>query len=83
MQRRVLILKDPDTKISVGKNHLNINKRGAYLIISFNNIKEIFLNKSIKICIEDCYKIFQKVPLYFIDSNGYILFSLKEEVENG
>ena len=56
MQRRVLILKDPDTKISVGKNHLNINKRGAYLIISFNNIKEIFLNKSIKICIEPSFR---------------------------
>ena len=77
MKKKVLILKDSDIKITVHNSNLQIENNDSYIIVAFRHIEKIFLNKNIDITIDDCYKIFQKVPLFFIDHNGYLLFTLR------
>ena len=78
MNQRVLIIKEIETKIAVHKEYIQIKNFEQDLIISFLHIRSIYINKSIEIGLKECYSIMQKVPLYIIDHNGYILAQLKE-----
>jgi hypothetical protein len=78
MRQRVLIIKEVETNIRVQKDYIQIKSFKQDLIISFLHISSIYINKSIDIGLKECYSIIQKVPLYLIDHNGYILAQLKE-----
>jgi len=82
VKKKILILKDAKIKIAVHKDNLQIENNGSYIIVAFRHIAKIFLNKNIALSINECYRIFQKVPLFFIDHNGYILFTLRNADEN-
>jgi len=77
MRKRVLILKEPTTTIKVEDTHLEIKNILNNLIISFAHVESVYISKTIKVDIGVCYKISQKVPLFIIDQNGYILAELK------
>ncbi len=78
MSKRVLIIKNKETEITVHKEHLHIENFEQNFIISFIHIKAIYINKSLDLDIGECYKISQKIPLFLIDHNGYILSSLEK-----
>jgi len=77
MKKRVLILKEPTTSLKVEDTHLEIKNLLNNFIISFAHVKAVYISKVIKVDIGVCYKISQKVPLFIIDQNGYILAELK------
>ena len=71
--KKLLILKSYHDKIKVFSTHIEIVQNNKEFIMSFRHIKAVYINKSIEISLEDCYRIYEKVPLYIIDSNGYIV----------
>jgi len=77
MSKRVLIIKNRETEITVHKEYLHIESFEQNFIISFIHIKAIYINKSLNLDIGECYKISQNIPLFLIDHNGYILSELK------
>ncbi len=77
MRKRVLILREPTTSIKVEDTHLEIRNILNNYVVSFIHIESIYISKTIKVDIGVCYKISQKVPLFIIDQNGYILAELK------
>ena len=81
MSKRVLILKDKQTKITVHQEYLYIENFERNAIVGFINIKAVYINKSLEIDIGECYKISQKIPLFIIDHNGYILSQLIKETD--
>jgi len=78
--KHYLIIKEPEAKIVVKSEYLKIIIKKDIKIISFLHIKSVFINTAIKTKLANIYKIAIKVPLYFIDSNGYIVSKLDTEV---
>jgi hypothetical protein len=78
MIKQLLILKDSHTKITTHSTYMEIKSFKDSYIVSYMHLKAIYLNKSIDIDISTCYELSQKVPLFIIDQNGYILATLKE-----
>jgi len=77
VSQKVLILRDPSTRLTIFKEYMVIKNILNDYIISFSHIETIYLSKSISIDIATCYKLSQKVPLFIIDHDGYILAELK------
>jgi hypothetical protein len=77
--KKELIFKNPNTKIKVSKDYIQFNSNGLPLLLSYKHINNVYINKSIKILLNDLYRLSQKVPVYIIDHNGYILSSIKKE----
>ena len=77
--KKELIFKNPNTKIKVLPTYIQFYSNGLPMLLSYKHIAHIYINKSIKIYLNDLYKLSKKVPVYIIDHNGYILASIKEE----
>jgi hypothetical protein len=75
--KRVLILRDSKTAITIHSDYIEIKNFINSYVVAFRHIERIYLNKAIDIDISSCYAISQKVPLFIIDEDGYILAELK------
>lgn len=80
MSKKELILKDKNIKLKVFTNYLEFTKNEISFIISYKFISHIYLINLAKVPLSDILKLAQKVPLYFIDSNGYILSKIDVDV---
>jgi len=80
--KHYLIIKEPEAKIVVKPDYLKIIRKNDTKIISFLHIKSVFINIAIKTKIANLHKIASIVPLYLIDSNGYIVAKYDTEVQN-
>lgn len=78
MSQKVLIFREPSTKLTVFEEYISVKNILNDYIISFAHIESIYLSKSIDISIDTCYKLSQKVPLFITDHNGYIIAELKK-----
>ena len=77
MKKRLLILRDPNTKITIHREYLEITAGTQHYIVAYRHIEAIYLNKANKIPVGICYTISTHVPFYLIDQNGYIIAQLK------
>ncbi len=71
--KRTLIVKDPKARIKVFPSHLEIITFYAVQLVGFNQMTSAYINKRVKLTIEDAIAISDKVPLYFIDQHGNII----------
>ncbi len=71
--KRTLIVKDPKARIRVFSSHVEIITFYAVQLVGFNQMTSAYINKRVKLTIEDAIAISDKVPLYFIDRRGNIL----------
>ena len=78
MKNRILILKEPSTKLTLYPEYLHLKSIYHDTIIAYAHIQAIYLNKSINIDIATCYALSQKVPLTIIDEHGYLLATLQK-----
>ncbi len=81
MKKRVLILRDSETKVTVEEEYIQISTIANSYIVSFAHLGALYLNKAIDLPIGACYAISQKVPFFVIDEHGYILAELRESDE--
>ncbi len=79
--KRILILKDSDTKLKIFQNHIEIENILHSYRVGFEQIEMIYINKAIMITLCNAYKIAQKIPLMIIDKDGYILGKVEVEDE--
>jgi len=77
MNKKILILREPHTKITAYAEYLHIKNITRSYVISFIHIERIYLSKSIDTSLSTCYELSIKVPLFIIDQHGYILAELK------
>ncbi len=77
--KKELIFKNPNTKIKILPTYLQFYSNGLPMLLGYKHISHVYINKSIKIYLNDLYKLSKKVPVYIIDHNGYILATIKEE----
>lgn len=78
MKKRLLILRDPKTRLTVHSEYLEISAGTQHYIVAYRHIEAIYLNKANKIPVGTCYAISARVPFYLTDHNGYIVAQLKE-----
>ena len=76
MRKRTLILRDPATKLRFYESYLEIVSVTGSYTVAFIHITRIYLNKTIDLDIGTFYAIGQKVALFLIDQDGYILAKL-------
>ncbi len=75
--KKILILKEHDTKLTIHPKYLDIRTLKGSYIVAFSHIKMIYLNKAISIDLKSCYALCCKIPLFIIDQNGYIIAEFK------
>jgi len=73
MKKRTIIIKEPDTKLTLASTYIEIKSINQDLIIALKHIDSIYINKSIDLSISTCYELSTKVSLFIIDEHGYIL----------
>jgi len=78
LKKQILILKQSATGLIVHQEHMEIITPKESYIVAYRHIDAIYLNKAIRVDIGTCYALSQKVALYLIDHNGYLLAELKE-----
>ena len=77
MKKRILILRDPKTKITPHTDYIEITNITNRYIVSYRHVSAIYLNKAIKLDMSACYTLYTHIPkLYITDQNGYILAKL-------
>ena len=77
--KKELIFKNPNVKLKVFTTYLQFVSNGVPMLLSYKHIKNIYINKTINIALNDLYRLSLKIPVYIIDHNGYILASIKDE----
>lgn len=80
--KRMLIVKDSKTKVSIFDSYLNIKNNQNDQIISFRNIDELYLNKLIEIFPKDLIKLAKYMSVSFINQYGLVLAKVELENEN-
>ncbi len=82
MKKHFLVLRDHHAKIIAKDEFLYIIKNSQKNIVAYKHLKAIFINIALKTNIQTCYKIAKYIPLFIIDSNGYIIAKFNTKVEN-
>jgi len=72
--KQIVVIKESSTTIYIDQKYLIVKKVGySDNVISYRNIKKLYLNKLIQISISDCLKLASYFELYFINQHGNIL----------
>ena len=74
--KKPLVIRDKNVKLIAKEEYLAVVQNSEKRVISYKHLKEIYINLAVKVNINTCYKISKKLPLYFIDSNDYIVAKL-------
>lgn len=77
---KILVLKDKNIKIKVHKTYLEFNNENKDFIVAFKHISQVYCTKHIDISVQQLIEVAKKVPLFFIDHNGYIIAEVKADV---
>lgn len=77
MKKRLLILKESSTKLTVHSDYIEIVTPEHSYVVAFCHLGALYLNKAIKIDIGTCYSLSRRVPLFLIDRHGRLLAELK------
>lgn len=80
MMKKILIVKDSKSKIKIFDNYLIVSTLYESKVIGFKHIKEIYLNKLIKLTPAQCLKLAKSFNVNFINYHGQILGSIKVEI---
>jgi hypothetical protein len=72
-----LIVKSPQSTISLHKTHVEVNDGVLTQVYGVLNLKAIYLHVNLPISIDTCYAIAKFVKLYFIDGHGNIVAKYK------
>ncbi len=75
---RILILRDPATRIEVHTEHLRIKTPLHNYAVAYRHIETIYLNKAIPVTLSQGYTLCTHVKLYLVDHHGYILAKLEK-----
>jgi len=78
--KKVLLLKDKTINIKTHEECIEFTNDNKEFIVAYKYISEIYINKKIDISIDNMLKIAKKVPLFFVDHNGYIIAKVSTDV---
>ncbi|MBE0490779.1 MAG: hypothetical protein IBX44_00845 [Sulfurospirillum sp.] len=78
--KKVLILKDKTINIKTHEDYIEFTNDNKEFIAAYKYISEVYINKHITVSIEDVLKIAKKIPLFFVDHNGYIIAKVSADV---
>ena len=68
MSSKILVIRNPKKRLRVFDTHILLDEG----IIGYEQIDSIYLIKSHRLPISECFKLSFKVNLFLIDHNGYI-----------
>jgi len=78
--KKVLLLKDKTIIIKTHENYIEFTNDNKEFIAAYKYISEIYINKHINVSIDDVLKIAKKIPLFFVNHNGYIIAKVSTDV---
>lgn len=78
--KKVLLLKDKTISIKTHENYIEFTNDNKEFIAAYRYISEIYINKQINVSIDEVLKIAKKVPLFFVNHNGYIIAKVSTDV---
>lgn len=78
--KKVLLLKDKTISIKTHENYIEFTNDNKEFIAAYRYISEIYINKQINVSVDEVLKIAKKVPLFFVDHNGYIIAKVSTDV---
>jgi CRISPR/Cas system-associated endonuclease Cas1 len=75
--KKIVVIKEYK-KVLIFSNYMELKGQNGDFIIGYEHIKELYILQDINIPIKYLLKIIKKFPIYFINSDGYILARLCE-----
>jgi len=81
MKKKVVVIKNPKTKIRVYQDYMIIKTPISTEILAYRYIGELYINKTINIRPSELVRFATMFDTYLIDHNGYILASIRIEDE--
>lgn len=77
MKKRLLFLKEKDTRLIPHQEYLEFVKGGKHYIIAYRHLEGVYIYIGIEIRLRTLAKVAQKVDLHIVDRYGYILASVE------
>ncbi|WP_457608187.1 hypothetical protein [Nitratifractor sp.] len=69
---RPLVLRDPRIRLKLKDRHLKIARGKERFVIALRHIDALYIHMRVEISLATCVKVARLVPVYLIDSRGFI-----------
>lgn len=79
--KKIILINDKKAKIKLAKEYIEIIKSSENIVVAKKFIKELYINRDVKIPITIFIELLKIAPIYFIDHNGYVKAELKEPTD--